>query len=148
MPSALAPRGYSAFGTAVAGTDAAGTIKLAAFFAEIIELGELTESRGAIDTTNSATTGGKATYVPEDIIEGGEYSITVLHDPMLDPPFGAPEVIVITYPMRGTAAVAAKRTFSGFLLEHVTTFPLKGSPGMVTKCKLKVSGPITYADPT
>lgn len=142
----LAPRGYSAFGTSVVGTDVAGTIKLAAFFAEIIELGELTESRGAIETTNSATTGGRATFVPEDIIEGGEYSITVLHDPQMDAPFGVAETIVITYPLRGTAATAAKRTFQGFLTEHVTTFPLKGSPGMVTKCKLKVSGPITYTD--
>ena len=140
----LAPRGYSAFGTAVAGTDVAGTIKLAAFFAEIIELGELTESREAIETTNSASSGGRATWVPGDIIEGGEYTLSILHDPQKDPPFGDVETIVITKPLRGSASTAAKCTFQGFLTEHTVTFPLKGSPGMVTKCKLKVAGAVTH----
>ncbi len=141
----VAPRGYSAFGTAIAGTDTAGTIKVAAFFAEIISMGELTQTRGAIETTNSASTGGAATFVPEDIIEGGEYTIDVLHDPQKVPPFGDVETIVITLPKRGTAATAATKTFPGFLTSHGVTFPLKGSPGVVTKCKLKVAGAVVHA---
>ena len=140
----LAPRGYSAFGTTVAGTDVAGTIKVAGYFTGvIIRLGDLMEKRGKIDTTHSTSTNGRATFVPEDIIDGGEYEIDILHDTQVNPPWGDAEVIVITLPKRGTAITAATKTFKGFLMEHGTSFPLKGSPGIVTKCKLCVAGEVT-----
>ncbi|NBW09973.1 MAG: hypothetical protein EBR82_18300 [Caulobacteraceae bacterium] len=146
----LAPRGYSAMGTTIAGTDTAGTIKVAAFFAEIVNIGSLVENLEKIETTYSALSAGSdakvgATFVPGDIVTSDDLDIEVLHDPQKVVPFGVPEVIVITLPKRGTATTAATKTFTGFLTRHEVTFPLKGSHGVLTKCKLCVSGRIVHA---
>lgn len=149
MTAPLAPRGYSAMGTTIAGTDTSGTIKLAAFFAEIVNIGSVVESLEKIETTYSALAAGSdgkigATYVPGDTVTVDDIDIEILHDPQKVVPYGSPEVIVITLPKRGSATTAANKSFTGFLTRHEVTFPLKGSPGMVTKCKLAVSGRITH----
>jgi len=146
----IAPRGYSAMGTTIVGTDTAGTIKVAGFFAEIVNIGSLVENLEKIETTYSALSAGSdgkvgATWVPGDIVTCDDLDIEVLHDPQKVPPFGAPEVIVVTLPKRGTATTAATKTFTGFLTRHEVTLPLKGSPGVLTKCKLCVSGRIVHA---
>lgn len=146
---ALAPRGYSAMGTAIAGTDVSGTIKVAEFFAEIVNIGDLTEAIEKIETTYSGLTAGAdgkvgATFVPGDVVTPDELDIDILHDPQKVVPFGVIEAITITLPKRGTATTAAKKTFSGFLTRHSVTSPLKGTTGMLTKCKLCISGRITH----
>lgn len=149
MTAPLAPRGYSAMGTTIAGTDTSGTIKLAAFFAELVNIGSVVEALEKIETTYSALTAGSdgkigATYVPGDTVTVDDIDIEVLHDPQKVVPFGLAETIVITLPKRGSATTAANKTFQGFLTRHEVTLPLKGSPGMLTKCKLTVSGRITH----
>lgn len=149
----LAPTGYSAMGTTVIGTDGAGTIKLAAFFGEIVNIGDLIEKLEMIETTYSALAPGAdlkvgATNVPGDIVTVDPFDIEILHDPQKVPPFGVPEVIKVTLPKRGTATNAAYKTFTGYLCEHGITFPLKGTVGMHTKCKLAVSGRIVHTPAT
>ena len=145
----LAPRGYSAMGTTIVGTDTSGTIKVAAFFAEVVNIGSVIESLEKIETTYAALSAGSdgkvgATFVPGDIVTVDDIDIEVLHDPQKVPPYGVPEVIVITLPKRGTATTAAKKTFTGFMTRHEVTMPIKGSVGMLTKCKLAVSGRIVH----
>jgi hypothetical protein len=149
---AVAPLGYGSFGGAVAGTDtsghgsggsSAGTLKTAAFFAHIVDtLGELTESREKIEFTNSASPNNAAQFVPGDIITGGEYELTLLHDTQAAVPWGDAETIEITLPKRGTAATAAKKSFQGFLTKHVCSFPFKDK--MITKCTLAITGVVTH----
>jgi hypothetical protein len=146
----LAPRGYSAMGTTIVGTDTSGTIKVAAFFAEVVNIGSVVESLEKIETTYAALSAGSdgkvgATFVPGDTVTVDDIDIEVLHDPQKVAPFGVPEVIVITLPKRGTATTAATKTFTGFLTRHEVTMPIKGSTGMLTKCKLAVSGRIVHA---
>jgi hypothetical protein len=123
---------------------------LAAFFAEIVNIGDLVEALEKIETTYSGLAAGAdgkvgATYVPGDVVTAEEIDIDVLHDPQKVVPFGVVETIVITLPLRGTAVTAAKKTFQGFLMRHAVTLPLKGSPGVLTKCKLCISGRIAHA---
>jgi len=142
---AIAPLGYSAYGGTVAGTDVAGTLKLAAFFAKIVDsLGELSEERAKIEYTNSASPGGGAQFRPGDIITTGDYELTLLHDCQQPVPWGVEETIVITLPLRGTEATAAKKTFQGFLTKHVSSFPFKDK--MTTKCTLCVTGLVVNSD--
>lgn len=143
----LAPRGYLAAGVTVAGTDEVGVIKVANYFTgTIVKLGDLTRKRGAVEITNSESQAKE--FLPEDIHDNGELEIHILHDTQLEPPWGQPETIVITYPLRGTASSHAKKTFQGFLIEDVVTHPIMGNEGMLSKCKLKISGPVvrTAAD--
>ena len=137
----VAPRGFGAYGSTIEGTDNAGTIKVAGFFGCIVRIGDLTLERGSIETTCS-NGGGYATFVPEDIITGGELEIDILHDTQVEPPWGAPETIVITYPLRGTASTHAKKTFQGFLTSVGVSHPFKGE-GMISKCKVKIAGQVT-----
>lgn len=137
----LAPRGYSAYGTAIDGEDGA-TIGTANFFGEIIEMGELEETREDIEITNSASPDNRAQFVPSDIITGGEYQVKLLHDPQKPPPFGDVEDITITLPLRGDAVTAAKKVFPGYMKKHGVSFPLKDK--MVTTVVLKVAGKITH----
>ena len=149
MTAPLAPRGYSAMGTAIAGTDTSGTIKLASFFAEIVNIGSVVEAIEKIETTYSGLTAASdgrigATFVPGDTMTTDEIDIEVLHDPQKVVPWGLPETIVITLPKRGSATTAANKTFQGFLTRHEVTLPLKGTTGVLTKCKLAVSGRIVH----
>src|SRR5689334_14988554 len=123
---ALAPRGYSAMGTTIIGQDVAGTIKLASFFAEVVNIGDLVEKLEKLETTYSALAAGAdgkvgATSVPGDVVTVDDLDIDILHDPQQVPPYGVPEVIRITLPKRGTANNAAYKQFTGYLIQHGVT---------------------------
>ena len=143
----LAPRGYGAYGGTVKGTDSTGTLKLAAFMAEIIDtLGDFTEEKPKIEYTNSSspsTSSGFAysQFRPADIVTPGDYELTLLHNVQQQVPWGVEETIVITFPKRGSDATAATISFQGFLTKHTTSMPMKDK--MVTKVTLAVTGIVT-----
>lgn len=138
---AVAPRGYLAAGTTLIGSDAAGTLKVAAYFTGVItKLGDLTQKRDAVETTNSSSAARE--FVPGDIIDNGTYEVELLTDTQVDPPWGDPEVMVLTYPLRGTAVSNAKKTFTAFLIENGGTHPIMGSTGMITKAILQITGAV------
>jgi hypothetical protein len=151
MTGTLAPLGYGAFGGTVAGTATdiygSGSTTIggsSGFLGAIIDgdLGEITMSRDKIEYTNSGSAGGAAQYQPGDIIEGGEYKLTILYNYQTTTiPFGQPEVFTITLPKRGTTATAATIVFDGFMTEHKTMLPSKKA--MVVEVTLKVTGAIT-----
>jgi hypothetical protein len=138
---AVAPRGYLAAGATFIGTDSVGVIKVAAYFTGVIvRLGDLSRKRGAVNITTSSSTDEE--FLPEDIRDNGEYEVDILHNTQTEPPWGDPEVMVITYPLRGTAVTHAKKTFTAFLIEDTVTHPIKGAEGILSKCKLKISGAV------
>lgn len=142
-----ARRGYSAYGTTVVGTDVTGVIKVAEFFGEIVKYGDFTQKRGKIDKTNSSS-GGFAEFLPEDILEGEEYELEILHNATKEPPFGDTETIKITLPLRGTYTTPATIEFDGFLISNGISFPVNEGKSMLTKCKLAVTGEVTYTAPS
>lgn len=152
MTLPLAPRGYSGFGGSVAGTTSGATLTVAEFFAEIVDtLGELKEEIDKIEFTNSSSSAGAdgragAEFYPGDIVTTGDYELTLLHDPQKVPPFGSPETIKITLPKRGSATVAATKTFTGFLKSHIVSMPFKDK--MITKVMLTVSGRVAHVAAT
>ena len=138
---ALTLKGALAAGTTLIGTDGAGTLKVAAYFTGVlVKLGDLTQKRDAVETTNSSSTARE--FVPGDIIDNGTYEVEILTDTQVAIPWGLPEVMVLTYPLRGTAATNAKKTFSAFLIENGGSHPIMGNKGMITKCILQITGAV------
>lgn len=141
----LAPLGFGAFGGTVAG-QSAHTLGTAAYLVQIVDgdLGELTEGLDDIEFTNSNSPidgNGRAykQFSPGDIIDGGEYEITILFNYQTTQiPWGVPETITITLPKRGTTATAATISFPGYLKKHKTS--LKSKSMMEVTCTLKVAG--------
>jgi len=97
-------------------------------------------SRDALKTSHLATTGGYHTYVPDDLVEGGEVSMEVFWDPLdtYPPISAAAETITITNNDSGLATEA----FSGFVVNFEPTRQLGAL--MMATLTLKVAGAITF----
>jgi hypothetical protein len=98
------------------------------------------QSREAHQTSHLGTTGGYHTYIPDDLVEGGEIQMEVFFDPLDGyPPIGGPaETITITNNDTGAATEAC----SAF----VTSFEPTRQLGelMMASLGLKVAGAITF----
>lgn len=66
-------------GTAIDGTGATLTFATSAFTAQLIDLDWSGRSRDALKSTHMGTTGSH-TYIPADLVDGGELSITAYFD--------------------------------------------------------------------
>lgn len=97
-------------------------------------------SRDSLETSHLATSGGFKTFVPDDLVDGGDVQVEIFWDPLdTYPPISiAPETITITNNDTG----AATEAFSGF----VTNFePQRGLGAlMMATLTLKVAGAITF----
>ena len=99
------------------------------FTAEILGLDGPGESVGDVDTTHQLTTGHK-TYLPEDIVEGGEVTFECHYNPDTAPKVGnggATEVVTLTEPGGATLVwpgyvkgYSPKRPFMGKMVADVT----------------------------
>ena len=108
-------------------------------------------SRTAIETTNSASTGGWKTFVPGDIKDGGTLAITWQYNTQVD--YGSlfnsgGDTITITFPKRATsiggslASVAA--TWSSTVIFEKLSPKWEFDSQMVITGTFKVSGVPTY----
>lgn len=97
-------------------------------------------SRESLKTSHLATSGGYHTYIPDDLVEGGEVSMEVFWDPLdtYPPISAAAETITITNNDTG----AATEAFSGFVVGFEPQRQL-GSLMMGT-LTLKVAGAVTF----
>lgn len=117
------------------------------FFAEILSVDPPSMSRAAIDTTHSGTSGGKATFIPSDIIDMGECNVEIAFNPSTDPPIDAVlETVTITFPISSGGMTAATWAFSGFMTNYTPTVPIDDR--MTARCTLKVTGDITVTAQT
>jgi hypothetical protein len=108
------------------------------FFAEIIGVTLPDQVREAIDTSHTATTSGRKTFIPSDLIDGGELEVEINFNPATTPPIAAAaEVWTITFGDSGTATWA----FSGFFTSYSGACPIEDR--CTATCRLKISGPIT-----
>jgi hypothetical protein len=97
-------------------------------------------SREALNSSHLATTGGYETYIPNDLVEGGEVSMEVFWDALdtYPPISAAAETITITNNDSG----AATEAFSGFITGFEKSSEL-GALQMAT-VTIKVAGAVTF----
>ena len=121
----------AAVGTGITITSAAS------FVWEVIDSPTQGESREAIDVTSHNSTNYR-TFIPGDLIDGGELSFSVMLDPDNSPmPLSsAAEEFVVTFPTSLTNG--ATLTFTGFLTEWSWTAPLEDK--MTADITIKIDG--------
>ena len=122
------------------GTGTTITFGTSGFSANIMSVDGPGITREAIETTHMGTTTAK-TFIPADLIDGGEMSFTMQFDGALDPPTdAAAETITIDW---GGAGTGEKWTFSGFMTGFNPSSPLEEL--MTASATLKVTGDVTVA---
>jgi hypothetical protein len=104
-------------------------------------------SRKAIDTTNSATTNGAATFIPSDIEDYGELKVDLQFNPNDAPPIsGAAETVTVTFPTPAGGSTPATWAASGFLTDFQVGVPIDDV--MTATATIKFSAIVTFTDST
>lgn len=101
-------------------------------------------SRPSIETTDMSTTTAH-TFMPGDLVDHGEVTLTVEFDPDIEPAItSGAETVTITWPIPSGLSNGATWQFSAF----ITGFEPSASidERMEMSITLKISGDITYAD--
>ena len=109
------------------------------FTAEITNFTPPGTSRESIGTSHAATEDAK-TFMPGDLVDNGELSLTIHFNPDLEPPVDGPaETITITFPGGGATWV-----FSGFMTNYEPAgVATEGDEKIEADITVKVSGAIT-----
>jgi len=96
-----------------------------------------------IETTYTDQTDPWREYDPGDLIEGGEYSFTVIYDPDIDESsfLGKKQDITIRYPVPAGKTTGASRTFKGYVKEVGAKLPIDDK--MTAEITIKVAGKVT-----
>ena len=128
------------------GTGTSITFGTSGFSAALISVDGPSSSREAVETSTMATTNSH-TFMPADLVDRGEVSLTFEFDPDLEPPIDqAAETITITWPIPSGLSNGATWVFSGFMTDY--------NPGasiderMEASGTLKISGDITVTAAT
>ena len=108
-------------------------------------------SRKEVDTTHLLSTNGMMTYIPGDMIEGGDVEIEAQYSTQLDYQAlliaNRCDTVTITFPKRGTtcgAALATTAASIAFSVAILSAEPDFSNDNLLTiKFKLKISGSIT-----
>ena len=131
MPSTTAPDN---------GTGATIVFGTSGFAGEITGFSAPNESRVSIDVSHLAST--SMTYIPGDLVEGGEVSLDLNFNPDYAVPVsGAAETITISYALRSGDSTASTWAFTGFVTDHTPSVPFEDR--MTATVTIKVSGVVT-----
>jgi hypothetical protein len=127
-----------------------GTITFAtsSFTCEITDWSYSGATREAIETTHLGTTNangtseiGNRTYMPNDLVDPGELTVTMHFDADKYPPIqAAAETITLNF---GPTADTATWAFTGFMTGYNWEAPLDDK--MTGEYVIKITGPITIA---
>jgi hypothetical protein len=104
-------------------------------------------TRAALDTSHLTTTNYR-TFIPEDLVDPGGFTIEFHHDGDAEPPISSvPETVTITYPLQSGYSTGALITGSGFCTEYT---PGAAAVGELMKgtAKFKWAGSVTFTDHT
>lgn len=127
-----------------------GTIafETSSFVAEVTDWSYSGAIRTAIETTHLGTTQatssqiGTRTFMPNDLVDAGELTVTMHFNPDEYPPMHAdPETITLTF---GPSSETATWAFSGFMTSYNWEAPMEEK--MTGEYVIKVSGPITITE--
>ena len=122
------------------GTGLTMAFATSSFTAEITSVSPPNRSRPSIDTTHMGSS--TRTFMPGDLVDGGEVTMEVHFDPDMDVPVDQPaEQITITFPLADGGSTAANWQFPGFVISDTPQAPLDDK--MVSTIVIKVAGDVT-----
>lgn len=117
------------------------------FFAEILDASWSSISRNAIPTSHMTTPSGAMTFLPSDMHDPGELSVSLQFDPDTAPPIDqAAETITVTFPIPPGGSTAATWACSGFMTDYGNELPHDDK--MTADATLKFSGITTFTPGT
>lgn len=112
------------------------------YLAEIISVDIGGVQRDALETTHSATSGGKRSFIPSDLETFGECTVRMRRGVGVKPPIdSAAETVTITWGKEPGQTTAATWAFSGFLTGWSATSPFDGL--VETTATIKSTGDVT-----
>lgn len=104
-------------------------------------------TRAALDTSHLTTTNYR-TFIPEDLLDPGGFTVEFHHDGDVEPPISnVPETVTIQYPAQTGWSTGPSIQASGFCTEYT---PGAAAVGELLKgtAKFKFTGVITFTDHT
>lgn len=128
------------------GHGATVTFGTSSWTGDIVDIGWNGVARAVLETTHLGTTGAK-TFIPGDLYDAGELTLTVNYDPDVPPPYsGAAETITLAFPLQSGWSVASKLAASGFISSWDPVVSLANDQVYQTTFTIKFTGAITQTD--
>jgi len=128
------------------GTSTAIVFGTSSFSHTLLDVSWDSQTREAIETSHMGTTGYR-TFMPGDLVDPGEISMEIEHDPDEPPPITlVAEPITITFPLVAGGSTAATWACSGFITSFSASVPMEDK--MVSSVSVKLTGTPTYVDAT
>lgn len=130
------------------GTGTSVAFGTSGFTMQLIDVKPPNPKRKTIETSHMGTAApaagvvGNATFLPGDIVDGGEVTLSGHFNPSSLPPIhGAIETVTITYPVPAGLTNPATWVFSAMVTGFDPTVPLEDK--MMVDVTLKVTGGVT-----
>lgn len=130
------------------GTGTVVTFGTSGFSAQLLDVKPPHPQRGFVDTSHMGTAApgagkmGNKTFLPHDLVDAGEMTLTCHLNPSTLPPIhGLEETITVTYPVPAGLTNPATWAGKGFVISYDPSDPLEGK--MVVNVQVKMSGPVT-----
>lgn len=117
------------------------------FFAKITEASWSGYSRNAIDSSHMTSTNGYRTFIPGDLKDVGELSVSLLFDKNAATKTnlaGAAETITVTFPTPSGGSTGGTWACSGFMTNFDMTLPMDDM--MTADATIKFTGEPTLTD--
>lgn len=131
------------------GTGTTVTFGTSSITANVTAISDTGVSREAIETTHLGTTGGR-TYIPGDIYEPGEITLSVQFDPDKNIEVDilrVAETVTITYPLASGQSTASAHASSGFITSYGNV-EVAGEALMSAEIVVKKTGALTTTPST
>ena len=120
------------------GTGTSITFGTSGFSARVASIDGPGFSRTSVETTHLSTTGNR-THMPGDLVERGELTLSVHHDPSLTPPIRqAAETVTITFPVPSGLTNPATCVFTAMCIGYSASIAIDEL--MTASMTLKGSG--------
>lgn len=128
----------------VTGNGASITFGTSGYSAPIVNFAWAGRTRNPIDATTLASTNEYA-YIPEALVDNGEVTLTVQHDPGAAAPISAvPETITIALPASGAGVTTpASFAFTGFITSNDPLGSVENGSIVVENITIKIDGAVT-----
>lgn len=124
------------------------TFGTSSFTGSITAIGGFTTTREALDTSHLGTSTYR-TFTPGDLIDAGEFEVTLLYDADEQPPIsGAAETVTITLPDSNPASGGGATIAGSAFVTQFTTPEIATDQLLTASFTVKWAGTITYSDET
>ena len=130
------------------GTGASLALTTSGWTPQITEMNWGGIDREMVETTHLATTTAK-TYLPGDLYDPGELSLSVFYEPGNEPPTnGALETVTLTFPLNTAQSVDVAATLAGSAAMTSFSFGVPLEDMITADVSFKFSGPLTWTSAT